>query len=211
MIALKRLPAPKILAERAAEWQRGYDAQLASRPGTRPPSSKYAHQDIVATLRSMSHEKCFYCEGEGPFSVDHYLEVAERRDLAFTWENLYLSCVGCQSKQPNTAIAAADCVDPCDPATRPSQHLAFNKEMATFASAQGDQTIRKYRLNRPLLVSERRRLLQKFAEDLFAMTETKGRRDLTANEQAKLARYGQADGFFSLMFQRHLRDLGLVP
>ncbi len=211
MSALRRLPAPEVLAEKAVDWQRAYDAQLASRPGTRPPSGKYANPDIVATLRAMIHEKCFYREGEGPFSVDHYLELAERRDLAFSWENLYLSCAGCQGKQPNTAIPAASCVDPCDQATAPSEHLAFNKEMVTFASPRGAQTIRKYGLNRPLLVSERRRLLQRFADDLFGMTETKGRRELTADEQAKLVRYGQSDGFFSLMFQRHLRDLGLVP
>lgn len=211
MISLKRLAAPRILVEKAVEWQQAYDTQLASHPGKRPQSGKYAHAEVVATLRSMSHEKCFYCEGAGPLSVDHYVEVAERRDLAFSWENLYLACEGCQDKQPNTAIPASECVDPCDQAADPTQHLAFNKEMIRFASPRGDHTIRKYRLNRPLLVSDRRRLLQDFAEDLFAMTETKGRRDLTADEQARLLRYGHADGPFSLMFQRHLRDLGLLP
>ena len=120
------------------------------------------------------HGKCFYCEGEGKMTVDHYIEVAERGDLAFAWINLYLACEGCQAKVPNTSIPVTDCVDPCDPATNPADHLKFEDEYITFLTPRGEQTIKKYRLKRDPLVSERRRMLQRFNADLIELVMPAG-------------------------------------
>ena len=125
MIPVKRLGQPGILAQKKVEWQAKYDLRRAANPKERPASKQYAHPDVVATLESMSHRKCFYCEGEGKMTVDHYVEVAERGDLAFTWKNLYLACDGCQNKVPNKSIPVTNCVDPCDLATDPAGTVTF--------------------------------------------------------------------------------------
>jgi hypothetical protein len=211
VIEVTRLPEPAILTEKKAEWQTKYEARRAANPTLRPPSGQYAHPRIKETLEAMSHGKCFYCEGKGKMTVDHHVEVAERGDLAFVWPNLYLACDGCQAKMPNTSIPVADCVDPCDVATRPADHLRFEKEIITFTSAQGEQTIKKYRLGRPQLVSERRRLLQQFNDHLIAISKTEGWEKMGPIDRQRLLAYGQADSPFSLMFRAYLDALALAP
>ena len=207
MIRVTRLAEPAVLGEKKAEWQAKYDARRAKTPKARPESKQYAHPSVVETLAAMSHGKCFYCEGQGKLTVDHYIEVAERGDLAFRWDNLYLACDGCQTKIPNTSLPAADCVDPCDPATDPSDHLDFQAEYITFRTPRGEATIKKYRLKRDLLVSERRRMLREFDAELRRISETKGWRDMSSSERQALLRYGQSDSPFSLMFKALLSDL----
>jgi hypothetical protein len=210
MIAVRRLEEPAILAEKKAEWQAKYDERRAANPKARPESKQYAHRQVVETLEVMSHRKCFYCEGEGKMTVDHYIEVAERGDLAFTWENLYLACAGCQEKIPNTSIPVTDCVDPCDPAMNPADHLRFDAEFIFFRTPQGEQTIKKYRLKRELLVSERRRMLQRFCDELIKISETKGWRAMNPVERDRLLRYRQPDGPFSLMLGAYLDKLEIT-
>lgn len=206
MIKLKRLPEPPILAQKKAEWKRKYEAKRAATANAklRPESKQYAHPQIVATLEAMSHRKCFYCEADGKMSVDHYIELAERGDLAFDWENLYLACDGCQEKLFNTSIPVADCVDPCDPATNPTDHLEFEDEYVTFRTPRGDQTIRKYKLNRPPLVSERRRVLRDIAEALLALSQTQGWQGMDAAARQRFLAYAKADSPFSLTCRAYL-------
>src|SRR4051812_46282939 len=132
MIRVKRLDEPNLLAEKRAEWQSKYDAKRAANPQARPESMQYAHPRIKDTLQSMSHGKCFYCEALGKMTVDHYIDVAERGDLAFVWENLYLACDECQAKVPNKSIPVAACVDPCDEAADPADHLKFDEEFISW-------------------------------------------------------------------------------
>jgi hypothetical protein len=210
MIRVKRLDEPSILAEKKAEWQARYEAKAVASPGARPESKQYAHPQIVDTLHAMSHGKCFYCEAPGKMTVDHYIEVAERRDLAFHWENLYLACDGCQAKLPNTSIPAAACVDPCDGATDPAEHLAFDAELISWRTPEGEQTIKKYRLKRLRLESERRRRLQEFNTELLEILKTKAMRELSAVELLRLRRYGRADAPFSLMLSAYLEKYDLA-
>lgn len=72
----------------------------------------YRHNSVKIALEELFHRKCAYCEarlGEVDWQVEHFRpkrSVAERPDhpgyywLAYTWENLYPSCVPCnQSRQ----------------------------------------------------------------------------------------------------------------
>jgi hypothetical protein len=151
----------------------------------------------------MSHNKCFYCENEGT-SVDHYTEVAERGDLVFTWENLYLSCDDCQNKIPNTSIPVTDCVDPCRIEDPPEDHLMFESEYVRYRTPKGEQTVKKYKLNRELLVSQRRKMLQTISETILSMCKSKGTDDFNASERAKLRQFAQSDHLFSMLCTAYL-------
>jgi hypothetical protein len=210
MIGVTRLAEPAILAEKKAEWQAKYDAKRATNPIARPESKQYAHHQIVETLETMSHGKCFYCEADGRMTVDHYVEVTERGDLVFVWENLYLACPDCQAKVPNTSIPVADCVDQCDPAMNPADHLKFDAEYISFRTPRGEQTIKKYRLKRDPLVSDRRRMLQLFNAELIEISKTAGWQNMSAADRERLLRYRQPDSPFSLMFAAYLDALQIA-
>ena len=210
MIHVRRLGEPAMLTKKKAEWQAKYDQRRAANPKLRPEHNTYAHDEVVETLEAMSHRKCFYCESEGNLTVDHYVDVAERGDLAFTWENLYLACDGCQRKVPNRSIPVTDCVDPCDPATNPADHLKFEAEIISFRTPRGEETIKKYRLKRAQLDSERRRMLQRFNDDLIEISETHGWRAMSPAERQRLLRYRQPDSPFSLMFAAYLDRLKIA-
>ena len=97
MIHLERLNKPSILVQKEQQWKDDY---FNSPDKKRPDSSKYAHNEILEQLTSISFHKCFYCERKlkgVSKEVDHYLEVADEngREKAFEWENLFLSCENC--------------------------------------------------------------------------------------------------------------------
>jgi uncharacterized protein (TIGR02646 family) len=99
---LERLSKPAILEQKEMEWVAAF---LVSPEKKRPDNSKYGHKSIREQLNSMSFHKCFYCECKLkgiPSEIDHYVEVAERRDLAFAWENLFMACTNCNNKIGNS-------------------------------------------------------------------------------------------------------------
>lgn len=100
MIPIEREPEPQILASKKTEWLAKFLARRAKDPKARPDSKKYAHSEVTGALRRMGHGKCFYCERKletGAQHVDHHIEVFESPELAFTWDNLYLSCKDCNN------------------------------------------------------------------------------------------------------------------
>lgn len=210
MIPIARLREPRILAEKKATWAAAFTASGKRRPD----SNKYAHPEVVQTLRSMSHDKCFYCETrESRLTVDHYVEVSERADLAFEWANLYLACDGCQKKEPNTSVPVAGCLDPCAADVVPADHLSFADERAKPRSPRGEQTVRKYRLNREARLLERCRQLRLWGQVLDRIREMQiadGRSSMTTGELAELRRFADADEPFSLMFSCLLKERGLL-
>lgn len=205
MIRVRRLGEPRVLAEKKTEWQKRFDATGELRPKS---NKQYAHKEIVETLEAMSHNKCFYCEADGELSVDHYIEIAERKDLAFTWENLYLACAHCQKKVPNKSIPVSECVDPCDPAMDPADHLRFDDEFISWRTPQGERTIKKYRLK--ALDSQRRRWLRELDKELIEIAKTKPWPQMSATERERLRRFSQEDAPFSLMFRAYLERHGLL-
>ena len=97
MRGLIRLPKPQILIDKEDKWKNDFIASGKARPD----SSKYGHDKIRIELASMSFHKCFYCESKlklEPKEVDHHIEVSIKKELAFTWTNLYLSCDNCNNK-----------------------------------------------------------------------------------------------------------------
>ncbi|MBR2887220.1 MAG: HNH endonuclease, partial [Bacteroidales bacterium] len=103
---------PEYLTEHKDKWLEAFLTN--NKP--RPDSKKYAHPKIVDALWSASNGKCFYCEcslDDKSKEVDHFIEVAERKDLAFDWNNLNLSCDQCNNKRPNKDIPVDKVLDPC--------------------------------------------------------------------------------------------------
>lgn len=217
MISLRRLAEPEILQTKKADWDRAFASRRAQNPQAKAWNSQYAHDEIKRRLEAMSCHKCFYCEQgvKANSQVDHYIEVAERPDLAHEWTNLYLSCPDCNSgKLKNTVIPAKNCIDPCDSSVNPEEHLAFSKEFIKphNKSSLGDQTIRKYGLDRPELDAERVRRLLCFVEtqnEILRGMNSEGRKTMSDEELGLLRSFAQPDAPFSLMFRCYLQRDGL--
>ena len=218
MIPIRRLASPAVLQENRQKWTALFLEKRAKDPKARPSSTQYGHPDIVATLEIMGHYKCFYCEQstkQTKAEVDHYIEVAEKPELAFEWENLYRACSDCNNKKtPNSSIAAAECLDPCDPEVRPSEHLAFDDEFirAKSNSSVGLKTIQKYKLDRSDLDYKRLKQLQRFDLVLLEIRNkqiSEGRQTMAESEKELLGRFLQPDYPFSLMFSYYLSGLGI--
>jgi uncharacterized protein (TIGR02646 family) len=214
MIHLDRLPQPDILQQNRDTWLARFLERREQGDNPRPPSSQYGHQQIRDCLGAMSYQKCFYCEtkiAEREAQIDHYIEVAESPELAFEWENLYLSCKGCnQKKRSNRFIPVVECIDPCGDED-PGEHIAFENEIIT--AKNGSQialrTISKYGLDRDELNYLRVKALQQFEKTLRELRERKGDLALTDDEKEVLRRYQQMDHPFSLMFRVYLSDVQL--
>ncbi len=211
---LERLPKPNILTRKEQEWT----AKFVESENIRPDNSKYGHKDIVADLNSISFHKCFYSEQKLkgiPKEIDHHIEVAERKDLAYDWDNLYLSSTICNNKLPNKTISVDDVLNPfVNSDTEIEEHLTFEDECITAknGSKLGFDTIKKYRLDSPLLDSIRSRVLHQFKDVLEAIRKNqiqeKGR-DMNKNELEALYRFAQPDYSFSLMFRLLLKNHNL--
>lgn len=222
MIALTRLPEPAILSENKTKWLDTFRRALMVNSKTRPNPRQYGHSDIRDTLRAMSFHKCFYCEcklGEHEDEVEHYLEVAEQPDLAFDWQNLFLSCRECnRRKRPNYQIPVGECVHPCDSTDSPANHLYFDNYFDNEfirpkgGSSKGAKTIQKYCLDRDELNYRRVKHLQQL-ERLLRQLQTlrlgEGKRPLSERKKEVIAHFQQPDHAFSLMFSIYLADLEL--
>lgn len=108
MMACTRGPAPGALQEGAARWtaawlqrrnvQRG--AEFAWPKVRKVPLNFILHQHLAA----MTRDHCAYCDGY-PFgemavsTIDHFQPKSTFPELAFAWENLFLACGHCQSRQ----------------------------------------------------------------------------------------------------------------
>lgn len=217
MVPLVRGPTPRPLAEHGDRWTETYVAERAANPSKRPHPERYGHSEVRVELRRMSLGKCFYCERkltEGEQEVDHHIEVAERPDLAFAWENLYLSCEACNRKAPNTQIPVASCVDPCAPSASPKEHLTFHREciQPRANSSHGRKTIEKYRLHRDELDLARARALNEFHEAFEAVLlrmNASGRKDPSVEERELLRDFADPARPFSLMMATYLKRLGI--
>lgn len=218
MICLRRLPEPQVLRENKAKWLEKYLAERAGNPGKRPSSRQYAHSDIIDALQAMSFHKCFYCEQstkDGRVEVDHHIEVAVAPERAFDWDNLYLSCHECNSKKlDHAAVPVTSCLDPCNEAVDPAEHLMFEDELIRprRSSSSGRETIRKYRLDRADLDLKRSRQLKVFLKTQLEIERRKndeGRREFDEKETELLQHFRQPNNPFSLMFQVYLEPLGL--
>ncbi|MEY4905096.1 MAG: hypothetical protein RLZZ292_2911 [Bacteroidota bacterium] len=156
----------------------------------------------------MSFHKCFYCESKLkniPKEIDHFIEVAERRDLAYQWTNLYLACTNCNDKFPNKKIPVIDVLDSCKDSDEEIQkHLTFEDEFifAKDNSEKGLKTIQKFRLDTELLDRLRLKQLYWFYRLLHEIKEK------TKEEQLSLLKaFAQPDKSYSLLFALLLKEI----
>ncbi len=212
---IERLPKPDILVRKEKEWLKNF---LASGK-KRPDASKYRHKKILSALNAMSFHKCFYCEKElkGVSSeIDHFIEVAEDKKLAFEWTNLYLACDNCNNKSPNKTIPTTDVLDPCkDSDPQITEHITFEDEIicAVNNSVKGLKTIQKYKLDTEQLDYLRGKRLQVFYKIINGMRKKAmedGQKVLNQKDLEKLKAFANKDKPFSLMFENLLQDMGLL-
>ncbi len=202
---IKRLPKPDILTRKENVWR---DNFLQSNKA-RPHNSQYAHQEIRSALNSMSFHKCFYCERklkDISQEVDHFIEVAERKELAFDWNNLYLACDNCNNKINNKAISVDQALDPCRDADDVIQvHLTFDDEIirAKNNSLLGLNTIKKYRLDNDQLDKVRVVQIKNFQKVLIQIQQNLiyESRQINELEKEALLHFQNVDQSFSLMFR----------
>ena len=200
---IERLPKPAILDERSERWR---DAFVNSERG-RPDNSKYAHPQVRESLNAMSFRKCFYCERKlgNAQEIDHFIEVAERRDLAYEWDNLYLACDNCNDKTPNRSIPVTEVFDPCRHSdTEIQQHLTFEEKVirARNDSGLGRKTIQKYKLDTVQQDYVRSQAIKRFQQLLIQIQQNmiREKRSMSEREKEALLSFRQRDRSFSLMF-----------
>ncbi len=203
---IERLAEPSILTERKAEWTRRFIE--SNKP--RPDNSKYGHPEIRSYLDGMSFHKCFYCEAmlKGVFKeIDHFMEITERKDLAFEWANLYLACDNCNGKLPNKAINVKEVLDPCKHTDEEIKtHLTFEDDVISFKknSQIGENTIKKYKLDSPKLEYLRGKAIKRFHQELIKIQQNQiqeNGRAMSGEEREKLRQFTQRNQPYSLMFE----------
>lgn len=213
MILIKRLAEPEILRDKKEQWLEKFQEKL----DPRPPSRQYGHAKIRDVLREMSFHKCFYCESKlskENEQVDHHREVAEYPELAFEWDNLYLSCSECNKRKiPNSSINVEDCLDPCDEVENPADHMTFDGHSIRpkASSVYGSNTIQKYRLNRDELEFRRSVQLRHFVEFLLQIQTARihNNDSLDQSIREKILSFKQPDHPFSLMFSIYIEMIEL--
>jgi len=214
MRSINRFEEPDILVRKKDEWTR----KFIESGKARPDNSKYGHRQINTALYSMSHNKCFYCERQlkgVPSEIDHYIEVAENKLLAFEWDNLYLACDNCNDKISNLSISVNDVINPCGTTDiEIESHITFVDEEITAlnGSELGLQTIQKYKLSSKQLDYLRAKELKKFHMTLIEIQRKQvldGRQTLTAQERALLIQFSHPDKPYSLMFKKLLEANGI--
>lgn len=211
---IDRLPKPQILAEKQDVWQEKFNEKRVENPKARPDSKKYGHPKIREMLNSCSHGKCFYCETfikNEIQEIDHFKEVALAPELAYTWENLYLSCHKCNDKIAHDAIPVEKVLDPCKDSDEEIQkNITFEGECihALPNSEKGLSTIKKFHLNSDALDLKRGKWLN-FLKNVIIDFQKKGmqeqRKELTPKERQQLLMFTQHDQPYSLMCEIYLR------
>ena len=211
---LIRLPKPDILIRKEEDWTE----KFIESGKARPDNSKYGHKDIIADLNTISYHKCFYSEQKLkgiPKEIDHHIEVSERKDLAYNWDNLYLSSTECNNKLPNKTISVNNVLNPfTNSDTEIEEHLTFEDECITAknGSSLGLITIKKYRLNSQNLDFLRSKKLREFEQVFIQILKNQNiekRETLTADENEILHRFARPDNSFSLMFRLLLKKHNL--
>jgi uncharacterized protein (TIGR02646 family) len=212
MIHLNRLPEPDILTQKKDEWTQKFIKSKKKRPD----NSKYAHPKIKELLETISSNKCYYCERKlhGLKSqVDHYIEVSEKKELAFVWANLYLSCELCNEKFPNKVILCSETLNPFSETDEEiTKHITFADEqiVATNNSALGRKTIQKYKLDSERHNYLRMLKLKEFHKILIQIQNQvikEGRQQPNDKETKILKTYANSSSSYSLMFKNLLKTI----
>lgn len=211
---IDRLPKPQILAEKQDVWQEKFNEKRVENPKARPDSKKYGHPKIREMLNSCSHGKCFYCETiikDDMQEIDHFKEVALASELAYTWENLYLSCHKCNDKIAHDAIPVEKVLDPCkDSDEEIKKNITFDDECicVRHGSEKGLSTIKKFHLDSDILDLKRCRRLKLLLKEIVQVKDSRSkdmRQDFTDQEKERLLMFTEHNQPYSLMCEIYLR------
>lgn len=211
---IDRLAIPEILAEKQKEWQDKYSQKLISNPKARPDGPKYGHKSIRDRLNSCSFNKCFYCESKlsGTLrEIDHYIEVSIEHNLAYDWNNLYLSCSNCNDKLDYNIIPVTEALNPCnDTDEEIEQCITFEDECICSQpdNIKGLKTIQKFRLDSDLLELKRCKWLNKLATkalEIYEKMKEEERTEPTDEERKIISRFKQKDQPYSLMCEIYIK------
>jgi uncharacterized protein (TIGR02646 family) len=151
MIAVKRLPKPRVLERHEVRWR---DTLLAAvtEAERRRAESKYRHPEIREALNRMFHGKCAYCESRITHvdygKIEHYRPKRGPRgrpDLTFEWNNLLWACGRCNGPEFKAdrfpeAAAGGPLVNPCDDV--PEEHFQFVYDQAAKLASVYGRTVR---------------------------------------------------------------------
>lgn len=211
---IDRLPKPQILAEKQDVWQEKFNEKRVENPKARPDSKKYGHPKIREMLNCCSHGKCFYCETiikDDMQEIDHFKEVALAPELAYTWENLYLSCHKCNDKIAHDAIPVEKVLDPCkDSDEEIKKNITFDDECicVRHGSEKGLSTIKKFHLDSDILDLKRCRRLKLLLKEIVQVKDSRSkdmRQDFTDQEKERLLMFTEHNQPYSLMCEIYLR------
>lgn len=217
MIHLIRLSIPEILDRKKAEWTLKLLEARKTHPKTRPDHNKYGHQEIKNKLFAISSHKCFYSEEmlKGVYrEIDHHIEVDEKPELAYEWDNLYLASSNSNDKLPNKDINTTEVLDPFRNTDKEIEaNLYFEDECILSDSEIGKKTIKKYRLDSEGLDLKRSKLLHKFKNLLLEIKDNiikEGRNHYNEEEKLKLKKFADSNSPFSLMFKLILKKNNIL-
>lgn len=206
---LQRLGKPQKLTDNEVKWTSTFVASGKNRPS----STKYGHIEIKEHLANISFQKCFYSEVKfaqpSEAQVDHYIEVAEDKEKAFEWENLYLSTKDSNVGKPsNLILPNANCLCPfIHDDNEIERHLDFEDEIIYGLTEKGRNTIQKYKLDKPIYDTLRSRELKKF--NTIVREIAFNGKVLDDDLKNVLRNFSNPDKPFSLMFKKLLNRLNI--
>lgn len=211
---LVRLPKPAVLLQREVNWTNAF----INSGNIRPNNVQYGHLEIRTQLHNISFKKCFYSEvkfaAETEGQVDHYIEVSENKNLAFDWDNLFLSHKDSnQGKPSNIALPNNTTLNPfLHTDNEIENHISFEDECIRGISPIGLNTIQKYKLDKDIYNILRSKELRKFEQCLIEILKKMNleNREMSVQEQNILRQFAQPDYSFSLMFRIILKKHNLL-
>lgn len=175
----KRATPPATLTGRGPAQVSADEASRAA--GGLPDANRtiYAAPDVKRALLEDQHARCAWCERPRDrleFEVEHFRPKSGAHAywwLAYEWDNLYLSCAGCnrakrdrfplgprgrRARGPQDSLTDehAQLVRPDE---RVERHIGFRREVAVGRTRRGAATVATLDLNRIEFLDERRRQL----------------------------------------------------
>lgn len=161
MIKLSKLPEPIILSRNKARWTSDLMAYIHR--GEKVPDNiknKYNQDDVKATLKRETSDKCMYCESYisavAPEHIEHYRPKDIYPELSFEWSNLGLSCPWCNIKKNDKFDEQCAFINPY--IDNPEDHFVFLGTMICHKpnDRRAQLTELELELNRPELMEARK-------------------------------------------------------
>lgn len=161
MIKLTKGPAPDWLHENRTEMTQKY---LSAPKGSKP--SVWNRNDLKSALDRESWGKCMYCEvisADGAYpAIEHIRPREEFPDLVLQWENLGWACTRCNTNKSSYWSDHKDLQLLNPYVDEPDDHIEHAGPLVVgrLDSQRGQNTVRRLKLNREVLFTEKAKRLQ---------------------------------------------------